>query len=170
MELDDVRALVKELISLMQANKLTEISLELEGLKIGLRKGEGSRVEVKRREVKLGPASLPAAPYGRPVEAESLGQKPQAPETAAPVSEEKYLNIVSPMVGTFYRTPAPDADPFVEEGDEVDEETIVCIIEAMKVMNEIRAEVSGKIGEILVSNGEAVEFGQPLFLVEPRAA
>ena len=158
--MDDVRALVKELISLMEANKLTEISLELEGLKIGLRKGEGSRVEVGRREVKLEPPSLPA---------ESLGQKPQERKTAAPVSEEKYLNIVSPMVGTFYGAPAPDADPFVEEGDEVDEETIVCIIEAMKVMNEIRAELSGKIVEILVSNGEAVEFGQPLFLVEPRA-
>jgi len=168
MEVDDVRVLVKELISLMQANKLSEISLELEGLKIGLRKGEGGKVEVQPREVKPEGVSPTAASYGQPPGAESLDQKPQAQKTTAP-SEEKYLNIVSPMVGTLYRAPAPDADPFVEEGDEVDEETIVCVIEAMKVMNEIRAEVSGKIVQALVSNGEAVEFGQPLFLVEPRA-
>ncbi|KPJ61549.1 MAG: hypothetical protein AMS15_05955 [Planctomycetes bacterium DG_23] len=167
MELEDVRALVKELISLMQANKLSEISLELEGLKIGLRKGEGGKVEVERHNMKLEGASRPGAPYAGSVASEGLEQKAPAQEIA-PSGEEKYLNIVSPMVGTFYGAPAPDADPFVEEGDEVDEETVVCIIEAMKVMNEIRAEVSGRIVQSLVSNGEAVEFGQPLFLVEPR--
>ena len=71
------------------------------------------------------------------------------------------------MVGTFYRAPAPDAPPFVEVGDEVKEDDVVCIIEAMKIMNEIKAEVRGRIKKILVENGEAVEYGQPLFLVEP---
>ena len=72
------------------------------------------------------------------------------------------------MVGTFYRAPAPDADPFVEEGDEIQKEQVICIIEAMKLMNEIKSEVDGRIKEMLVENGQAVEFDQPLFLVEVK--
>jgi acetyl-CoA carboxylase biotin carboxyl carrier protein len=76
--------------------------------------------------------------------------------------------ITSPMIGTFYRAPAPDADPFADVGKRVDDESVVCIIEAMKVMNEIKAECVGEIVEVLVENGEPVEFGQPLFLVKTR--
>jgi acetyl-CoA carboxylase biotin carboxyl carrier protein len=75
--------------------------------------------------------------------------------------------IKSPIVGTFYATPSPDSDPFVEVGSQVDAQTVVCIVEAMKVMNEIKAETSGTIAEILVSNGQAVEYGQALFKVKP---
>jgi acetyl-CoA carboxylase biotin carboxyl carrier protein len=78
------------------------------------------------------------------------------------------LEITSPMVGTFYRSSAPDADPFVDVGVRIEEEDVICIIEAMKVMNEIKAEFGGEIVEILVENGEPVEFGQPLFLVQTR--
>ncbi len=81
------------------------------------------------------------------------------------ITKENLHKIVSPMVGTFYRAPAPDASPYVQVGDKVNEKTIVCIVEAMKLMNEIEAEVKGEIVEILVENGQLVEFGQPLFLV-----
>jgi acetyl-CoA carboxylase biotin carboxyl carrier protein len=95
---------------------------------------------------------------------------PQAvPEPTKPTEEAGRRVIVkSPMVGTFYRAPAPDAPPFVELGQEIDVGQVICIIEAMKLMNEIKSEVAGGVLEILVENGEAVEFGQPLFTVEPR--
>ena len=89
------------------------------------------------------------------------------PEPAAPKRGEE---ILSPMVGTFYRAPSPDTSPFVEVGDRIGRESVVCIVEAMKVMNEIKAEVEGEILEILVQNGEPVEFGQPLFLVRSGGA
>jgi len=98
--------------------------------------------------------------------AAAAGEAPQAigGETKGP-AEEKLLEIKSPLVGTFYATPSPDSEPFVEVGSKVEENSVVCIIEAMKVMNEIKAEVSGTIAEILVKNGEAVEYGQVLFRV-----
>jgi acetyl-CoA carboxylase biotin carboxyl carrier protein len=85
---------------------------------------------------------------------------------AAIEAKADYKEIVSPMVGTFYRAPSPDSAPYVKEGQEVLEETVVCIIEAMKVMNEIKAEVRGAITEVLVENGTAVQYGQPLFRVK----
>ncbi|MEW9034074.1 MAG: acetyl-CoA carboxylase biotin carboxyl carrier protein, partial [Planifilum fimeticola] len=91
--------------------------------------------------------------------------EPKAAEVKAE-DDAQLHKIVSPMVGTFYRAPAPDADPYVQVGDRVDEKTVVCIIEAMKLMNEIEAEVRGEIVEILVENGQLVEYGQPLFLVK----
>jgi acetyl-CoA carboxylase biotin carboxyl carrier protein len=92
---------------------------------------------------------------------------PQAgPEAAAPPAKDANIHeFKSPMVGTFYRAPSPESPPYVTEGDRVSKEAVLCIIEAMKVMNEIKAEISGEIVEILVENGEAVEFGQPLFLI-----
>jgi len=89
-----------------------------------------------------------------------------AGETGAARHDGGLHKIVSPMVGTFYRAPAPDAPPFVNPGDRVDEKTVVCIIEAMKLMNEIEAEVKGVIVDVLVENGQLVEYGQPLFLVK----
>ena len=95
---------------------------------------------------------------------------PVTPATPSAKSSEetgRRIGIKSPMVGTFYRTPAPDAPPFVEVGQDVDVGQVVCIIEAMKLMNEIKSEVAGRLIEILVENGDAVEFGQPLFAIEP---
>jgi acetyl-CoA carboxylase biotin carboxyl carrier protein len=87
--------------------------------------------------------------------------------SAEPAVQENLLEIRSPMVGTFYRAPAPDAEPYIREGDRISQGKVLCIIEAMKLMNEIEAEVSGRIARILVENAQPVEFNQPLFLVEP---
>ncbi len=92
---------------------------------------------------------------------------PAATEAAAPVESSNTIEIKAPMVGTFYRSPAPDAQPYIKEGDVISQGKVLCIIEAMKLMNEIEAEVSGKIVKILVENAQPVEYNQPLFLVEP---
>ncbi len=107
-------------------------------------------------------ASAPA----RPAAPEASSAAPAAPAAAAGASRDAQA-VVSPMVGTFYRSPAPDADPFVEVGDIVEVGQTVCIIEAMKLMNEIEAEVKGRVVQVLVENAQPVEFGQKLFLVEP---
>jgi len=148
------RELLAELIELMNKNDLAELEIEEEGCRIRLRKAEASA----DRPVIIS-STTPAetrAPHPSP-----------AADANQPTSERDLVTIKSPMVGTFYRAPSPDADAFAEAGDPVTEETIVCIIEAMKVMNEIKAECEGAIREILVANGEPVEYGQPLFLVEP---
>lgn len=125
---------------------------------------EGKRVHIVRgapRAAAPAPVFAAAAPSG-------AAPSPAAPAAAAPVS--RGIEITSPMVGTFYRSPGPDAAPFVDVGDRIAKNTVVCIVEAMKVMNEIKAEAEGEILEILVQNGEPVEFGQPLFLVRPAGA
>ena len=96
------------------------------------------------------------------------GQKPAAAvEKAAVAAEDKYKTIVSPMTGTFYRAPSPDSQPFIKEGDVLKAGQTICIVEAMKMMNQIEADVAGKVVAALAKNGEPVEFGQPLFAVEP---
>lgn len=148
MNIEDIR----ELIDLMKENDLLEVELEESGRKIRL----------KKRDDQLPPAVEFRAPSPLAV--------PMAPEIASesnPVAQNPpgVKTIHSPMVGTFYRASGPDADNFVEVGDPVNEETVVSIIEAMKVMNEIKAELTGTVHEILVANGEPVEYGQPLFLI-----
>jgi acetyl-CoA carboxylase biotin carboxyl carrier protein len=101
-----------------------------------------------------------------PVAVAAAPERPSTPSAAAP-EPENLVAITSPMVGTFYRAPAPDADPYVENGDSVDVGQTVCIIEAMKLMNQIEAEVKGRLVKVLVENAQPVEFGQKLFLVEP---
>ena len=150
MDLKDIR----RIIDLMTSNDLTEFELE----------SQGERIHVKRG----GPAApaVPTVSYAPPPAA-----APAAPAPAAepePDEDEGLIPIKSPMVGTFYRSSSPDADPFVQPGAEVEEDSTVCIIEAMKVMNEIKAEVRGTVRKVLVENGEAVEFGQILFLADPR--
>ncbi|RZO18425.1 MAG: acetyl-CoA carboxylase biotin carboxyl carrier protein [Verrucomicrobiaceae bacterium] len=134
---------IKELIKLMEDHELTAFELEDAGFKVRLEKG-GSQEQV------LAPIA--------------------APEPAARAASEKIVaedteQITSPMVGTFYKSPTPDADAFVKVGDAVDEGTVVCIIEAMKVMNQIKAEKSGVIQRILVDDASPVEFGQGLFVI-----
>ena len=142
---------IKEMIQLMNENGLSEFEMEKDGLKIRLRKGPGGSVEPS---IVYEPRSAVSA--ARPAEG---GGKENAPP-------EKSAQIKSPMVGTFYSSPAPDAAPFVQVGSAVEVGQVICIIEAMKLMNEIKSEVRGKILEVLVHNGDPVEFGQPLFLVE----
>lgn len=138
---------IKELIDLMKENSLTEIEVEEEGKKIKLSKKASGMIE-----------HMASAPATVSAQFSSPGQE----QTVKSGKEVK-----SPMVGTFYRAASPEAAPFVDVGDIVKKGDTLCIIEAMKLMNEIKAEFGGKISEILIENAEAVEFGQTLFLVEP---
>ena len=151
-----------ELMCLMSEHDLVELEVEGEAFKIRLKKRSGTGGPEVVAVPGLAPiaVSTGATPGG---EAANHAQAPAPPAEAA----EDLIEITSPMVGTFYRSPAPDAEPYVRVGDVVHEDTVVCIIEAMKVMNEIKAETEGTIVEITAENGEAVEFGQVLFKVRP---
>ncbi len=153
MDIDQIKAV----IAMMKENDLTEFSMEQDGLKIRIKRGPEGFQQV---------VTLPAAAPVAPVAAPAAVTPAAAPAPAAPPSDVKHIS--SPMVGTFYRSPAPDAPSYIEVGQAVDEETVVCIIEAMKVMNEIKAEVKGVITQVLVENAKPVEFGQKLFAVKPN--
>jgi acetyl-CoA carboxylase biotin carboxyl carrier protein len=153
LELKDIRAI----IDLMKKNDLAVFKLEKEGFKLEL---EAHRPSPPYVSVLPG-HQIPSNPVpGYPAAATA------APAAAAIEAATDQKEIVSPMVGTFYRAPSPDSAPYIKEGQEIVEETVVCIIEAMKVMNEIKAEVKGVITEVLVENGAAVQFGQSLFRVK----
>jgi acetyl-CoA carboxylase biotin carboxyl carrier protein len=149
MDLKELRALLR----LMEGNDVEEVEVEEGGRRIRIRRrasgGEGSRI------VSAPPGSVPLA---SPLPAAS---SPARPEAAG------LIPVEAPMVGTFYRAPAPGAEPYVKEGDLIHKGMVLCIIEAMKLMNEIEAEVSGRIVRILPENAQPVEFGQRLFLLEP---
>lgn len=149
--------LLKKLVRILEKSGVDEIEVEEEGLRVRLAKNSragaapaGPHVSVADYPV----AHLPEAPA-------------PAPAAAAAPAAPKYHEVRSPIVGTFYRAPAPDADPYVEVGQVVPAKTVVCIIEAMKLMNEIESEASGKVVQIVVENGQPVEYGQPLFVIEP---
>ena len=150
---------IRNLVRLMGEYNLTEVKIESEGCNICFKRGDDNAAAAA-----LIPAvsAAPVAVAQAPVAAASAAAP--APAAAAPAAPVKTID--SPLVGSFYRAASPDAPPFVQVGDTVNPDTVVCIIEAMKVMNEIKAEKSGVIKEILVENGEAVEFGQPLFVLE----
>ncbi|MEZ6190681.1 MAG: acetyl-CoA carboxylase biotin carboxyl carrier protein [Phycisphaerales bacterium] len=148
---------LKQLIKLMVDNDLTELDIEAEGGPVKIkRNSQGTVTHVVPSGI-AAPAPMPAAPA------------PAAPAAASPAAApaDSGVTIDSPMVGTFYSASSPDAKAFANVGDRVDEDTVVCIIEAMKVFNEIKAEVSGTIEKVLIENGQAVEFGQPLFTIKP---
>ncbi|MCC5786301.1 MAG: acetyl-CoA carboxylase biotin carboxyl carrier protein [Phycisphaerales bacterium] len=149
----DIRKL-KELVRLMVENELTELDLQ----------DKEEKVLIKRGHEAL-PGQAPVVLNGAPAAQQQPAQA-DAP-AAPPASDAGLVAIESPMVGTYYATPNPDAEPFITEGGNVSPNTTVCLIEAMKVFNEIKAEVSGTVERILVKNGEAVEFGQKLMLVRP---
>jgi acetyl-CoA carboxylase biotin carboxyl carrier protein len=151
----DVRT-IKYLVGLMSQHDLNEIDLREGELRIRLRRGG--------REVVVGPAANSAAALPQP----ATPQQPEPRHEPAKPARE-LLPIKSPTVGTFYSAPSPDAEPFVRVGSKVTPTTIVCVIEAMKIFNEIPAEHSGVIAEILVENQQPVEFGQVLFRVDPAA-
>lgn len=144
---------VRQLIELMKEHDLNELDLRQADNRVRIRRGG---------EVVAYSASAPAMPSPTP--------SPTAPAPAAtPVADDRMVVIKSPMVGTFYKASGPDSSPFVKVGDRIGPEKTVCIIEAMKVFNEIPAGVSGQVVAILVENGAPVEFGQPLIKVEPQA-
>ena len=148
--------LIKQVVDLMERSELSEFELEEEGFKLRLtRKND----EVVPQVIQPMPQQVPA-----PAAGSAAAAADGAPSEAA---EEKGISMItSPMVGTFYRAPSPDSPNFADVGTQVDADSVVCIIEAMKVMNEIQSEISGKVTEVLVENGEAVEYGQPLFKVK----
>jgi acetyl-CoA carboxylase biotin carboxyl carrier protein len=150
----------------MRKNGLSEFEYEKDGTKIRIRRGPDGEPQVIASSPGLipAPAVLPVS-AAVPVAVAPAASIPAA--TAAAPAASTLPSINSPMVGTFYSSPAPDAPPYVEVGAMVNAETVVCIIEAMKVMNEIKAEMSGTIVEILAESGKPVEFGKPLFRIKP---
>ena len=170
MKIDEIKTIVK----LMSENDLTEFKIESEDMTLCLRRGSHAAApQIIAPVVSASgvPSVIPAAPAPAPVAASPAPAAPAAApapeEKKAPAAQADRSRIIdSPIVGTFYRTSAPGADPLVKIGSKVTEDTTVCIVEAMKVMNEIKAEKSGVIKEILVENGQPVEFGQPLFVLE----
>ncbi len=149
---------IKQIVKLMEAKGLTEFTFKDDNRELCLKRGNGDSQVVY--------APSPPQPISH------------SPSVIAPVEDVKstdkqkdnnegLIEIPSPIVGTFYRKPAPDKPNFVSEGDVIGSDSVVCIVEAMKVMNEIKAEVSGKLSKILVEDGAPVQFGQPLFLVKP---
>ncbi len=145
---------IKEMVNLMNDNGLVELEVEKDGTRIRLRKS-GSTPEGA------------AAPII--IEKERLGQEFPSKSAAEPSGQSaiKSVEIKAPMVGTFYRAPSPEAPPYVEVGQIIEPGQVICIIEAMKLMNEIKSEIKGKVIEVIVDNAEPVEFGQSMFLIEP---
>jgi len=155
---------IKKIIELMKENELSEFELAEEGFRITVRRPYASGApQVMMGQAPMPYYAAPPPPAGAPAAAPA-GQ-PAAPAEAAP---SNLVEIKSPMVGTFYRSGSPESEPYAAVGAEITDESVVCIIEAMKVMNEIKAEVKGVIRKILVENATSVEYGQPLFLVEPK--
>jgi len=151
MNLDEI----KSILQLMEANKLVEFEYEDDGRRLKLRRAEDRPIATAV------PMAAPAA----------VSAAAPAAAAAAPAEAARPANVTelkSPLVGTFYRSAKPDSDAFVNVGDEVGPEKVLCIIEAMKVMNEIKAEMSGIVRDVLVKNGQAVEFGEPMFLIEKK--
>ncbi|MDT0558007.1 acetyl-CoA carboxylase biotin carboxyl carrier protein [Ichthyenterobacterium sp. W332] len=154
---------IQNLIKFVAKSGASEVKLEMDDVKITIRTGsDHSDTTTIVQQVPVG-APVAAAPIAAPA------PTPEAPATPAPAADDssKYITIKSPIIGTFYRKPSPDKPMFVEVGSSIKEGDVLCVIEAMKLFNEIESEVSGKIVKILVDDSSPVEFDQPLFLVDP---
>jgi acetyl-CoA carboxylase biotin carboxyl carrier protein len=145
---------IKEMINLMNENSLVELEIEKDGMRIRLKKTASGNIESYS-----GPMMLER---DRP-----FSVKPNQDSESLKETVIKTMEVKAPMVGTFYRSPSPESPPYVEVGQVIEPGQVVCIIEAMKLMNEIKSEIKGKIIEMLVDNAEPVEFGQSMFIVEP---
>ncbi|WP_433743073.1 acetyl-CoA carboxylase biotin carboxyl carrier protein [Falsibacillus pallidus] len=162
---------IRELIKLVDQSSINEFVYEYEGAKIEMKKTvEGAAAPVQAAAVPTPPPAPAApAPAAAPVQVQAPAAEAVQPAAAEKPKEDENLHkITSPMVGTFYASPSPDADVYVKPGSKVTSDSVVCIVEAMKLFNEIEAEVTGEIVEILVKDGQLVEYGQPLFLVKPE--
>ncbi len=148
---------IQELIDLLRRNNLTELEFERQGIRIRIRHELSTRPLVTSAQ-----DSVPT-PLQQPMHSASA-------VTSVSDASTGFVTITSPIVGTFYRSPSPDADPYVEEGEFVKKGQVLCIVEAMKLMNEIESEVDGRLVKILVESTKSVEYGQALFLIDPRAA
>ncbi|HJO91832.1 MAG TPA: acetyl-CoA carboxylase biotin carboxyl carrier protein [Victivallales bacterium] len=155
MELDEIKAIVE----LMAKHNLSEFKVEAENMHLCLKRESADKGTVQQIAVPAGVTM--SAPIQSPLPAVTAEAAP-----ASPKSDENKVTIDAPIVGTFYRSASPDSESFAKVGDKVEPDTVVCIIEAMKVMNEIKSEKSGIIKEILVENAQSVEYGCPLFVIE----
>lgn len=153
---------IKTLIDLMRKNDLSTFKMEKEGFKITLKRGGDDQPVITHYQ----PATLPTVPAGGAAAPALPAASSPAAAPAPAEAKETYREITSPMVGTFYSSPSPDSPAYVQVGQSVTADAVVCIVEAMKVMNEIKAEISGTVVEICVENGKPVQFGQPLFRVK----
>ncbi len=164
MELKEIQNLIK----FVAKSGASEVKLETGDVKITIRTGSDTTI-VQQAPVAVptsAPTVIAATPAATPAPAEAPAEAtPAAP--AANGDDSKYITIKSPIIGTFYRKPAPDKPTFVEVGDSISEGDVLCVIEAMKLFNEIESEISGKIVKVLVDDSSPVEFDQPLFLVDP---
>lgn len=156
MDLKEIQSLIK----FVSKSGVNEVKLEVEDFKITIKTGNGSPETTIVHQA-------PVAMQHQMPAAQAAPQVFETKEETASEENSKYLTITSPIIGTFYRRPSPDKSNFVEVGDSVQADSVVCIIEAMKLFNEIESEVSGKIVKVLVDESSPVEFGQPLFLVDP---
>ncbi|HEV8310604.1 MAG TPA: acetyl-CoA carboxylase biotin carboxyl carrier protein [Methylomirabilota bacterium] len=143
---------IRALLELFREYGLTEVEVE---------RG-GDRIRLRREAVAVPAVAAPGPPPAAPAQTAA-----PAPEPLREDRRQHLVTVEAPMVGTFYRAPSPDAEPYVREGDVIKEAQVLCIIEAMKLMNEIESKVSGRIIRVLAENGQPVEYGQPLFLIEP---
>ena len=157
---------IKLIVDLMKRSDLTEFEVEEEGFKIKIKRSSGEAAPT------ASPSTYPSAHPFAPAQAEPPRPVPTATPASAPIAvpvggdEVGFAYVKSPMVGTFYRSPSPDSPPFADAGSKIEEKSVVCIIEAMKIMNEIQAEVKGTVVEVLAENGQPVEYGQRLFKVK----
>jgi acetyl-CoA carboxylase biotin carboxyl carrier protein len=156
---------IRQIIEMMKRHDLSLFHLERDGMKIKLKKGVDYDAFLSSMQTSGGGMGVPMAPApaasGLLPQASQAAEAPAAETPSAPATGGPV--ITSPMVGTFYRSPGPGESPFLKEGDRIEEGSLICIIEAMKVMNEIKAETSGTVSRILVDDGTAVQYGQPLF-------
>jgi acetyl-CoA carboxylase biotin carboxyl carrier protein len=159
---DDQLGKLKQIIEIMKEHNLVEVQMKQGDSEISVKKGyPGASGQPHINAIPIIGHSVPAIMPGAAPAANAAGQEP-----APGAQQENLVEIKSPLVGTFYAQPSPDSEMYVEVGSRVDQQTVVCIIEAMKVMNEIKAEVSGTIAEVVAVSGEAVEYGQVLFRVK----
>lgn len=167
---------IREIIKLIDQSSIEKFTFESEGTKIKLEKADSKAAVVEtakqaaapiQEQVQAPVAETPKQEVPTPAQAPAKAEEAAPVQDSAPAQEDASLHkITSPMVGTFYKASSPDVPPYVQKGDTVKPDSVVCIVEAMKLFNEIEAEVSGEIVEVLVEDGQLVEYGQPLFLVK----
>lgn len=160
---------LKELIDFLIEKDISEFELERGDVKVRIKRGGETAATVITHAVPMASVPMAAPPGQTSYSATAAAPPPASTSTAPPAAAEEELHTVkSPIVGTFYEAPGPGALPFVKPGDQVAAGQVLCIIEAMKLMNEIEADASGEVVKVLVNNGQPVEYGQPLFAIRPR--
>lgn len=162
MDLKEIQALIK----FVAKSGAQEVSLETEDFKINIKTGPDANEQPTIIQA-VAPQQMPAAPAAAAAAPAAVEAAPAAPAPAEADENANYITINSPMIGTFYRTPSPDQDAFVKVGDSIKPGDVLCIVEAMKLFNEIESEISGKIVKILADDQTPIEYDQPLFLVDP---